>query len=156
VSPSVSVGRVTVDPAARFGLFRRPALPPASLRDLVPAEFRPDEEERRVTRVTILVEWEGGDRREYDAVEPLDFKLSPGLAASGPHSAGAKLSVSFRVDPRWNLRIWTPGRTSRDGIRDGVERIAEMLGCCLQPAPGLRSGVEAAARIPAEQPGEGG
>ncbi len=141
----------------RYARFRR-GTAPTSVRDLAPSGFRPgepNEDERPVTRIVILVEYEGGGWREYDAVEPLDLHLSPGLAMSGAHTAGAALAVSFRANPRWNLRIWSPGRTSRDGIREGLGQIAEMLGCRLTPRPGLRSGLEAAVRAKAAEPGGG-
>src|SRR4029077_9334171 len=105
----------------RYARFQRGGRGAASFADLVPRGFRPREGERPVTRVTVLIEREGGDVTEYDAVEPLGLQLSPGLAMTGAHSAGAKLSVSFTANPRWNLRIWSPGRTSRDGIRRGLD-----------------------------------
>ena len=135
------------DRYARFARNRgRGMLSPA---DMVPAEFRPErhEDEGRVTRVTVTAEYADGTAKEWDAVEPLDFQVSPGLALNGPRSAGAALSVSFRANPRWNLRIWTGRNTFRAQVLDALHVLADATGRRVVPRPGLRSGVEAAVKV---------
>ncbi len=71
-----------------------------------------------VARVFVRVEYADGRIREYQAVEPQDFKVTDGMAVrparlGGPgalltgSAALPSLEVSFTAHPRWNLHIRT-------------------------------------------------
>ena len=82
------------------------------------ADMRYDEEDR-VTRVFVRVEYAGGRIREYQAKDPQDFKINnpedaPSMAFSRGGSATREVRLSFRPNPRWNLHIRTEATAPED------------------------------------------
>jgi hypothetical protein len=80
-----------------------------------------------VTRVFVRVEYADGRIREYQAVEPQDFKVSDGMTmrqSKAKFSAGgifvpltqmvATLSLSFTAHPRRNIHIRTEATAPED------------------------------------------
>jgi hypothetical protein len=95
--------------------------PPAA--DIRYEETDPD----AVARVFIRVEYSDGRIREYQAVEPQDFRLADGMTirqGSAKYSAGglftamtqavATLSLSFTAHPRFNIHIRTEATAPAD------------------------------------------
>ena len=86
----------------RFARFQRHGRGAQSMRDLVPAEFRPkpESDDDPVTRIIVYIERKDSGGIEYDCVNPSDVQLSPGLAMTAPRRAAARLSLSFIAGPR--------------------------------------------------------
>ena len=83
------------------------------------ADMRYDDEEGRVTRVFVRVEYEGGKIREYQAQEPQDFRINdpesaPSMAFGRGMSATREVRLSFKPNPRWNLHIRTEATAPED------------------------------------------
>ena len=92
-------------------IVKRPAEPAA-------ADARYDEEDR-VARVFVRVEYGDGRIREYQAREPLDFEINdpesaPSMVFGGGRSATRPVRLSFRPHPRWNLHIRTEATAPED------------------------------------------
>ena len=82
------------------------------------ADMRYDDQDR-VARVFVRVEYAGGRIREYQAKEPQDFKINnpedaPSMVFSRGMSATREVRLSFRPHPRWNLHIRTEATAPED------------------------------------------
>ena len=92
---------------------------PAGVAGMPPAADMRYDDEGRVTRVFVRVEYEGGKIREYQAKEPQDFKINdpesaPSMVFSRGMSATREVRLSFRPSPRWNLHIRTEATAPED------------------------------------------
>jgi hypothetical protein len=93
---------------------------PAEVAATLPAaDMRYEDDEGRVTRVFVRVEYEGGKIREYQAKEPQDFEINnpesaPSMLFSRGMSATREVRLSFRPNPRWNLHIRTEATAPED------------------------------------------
>ena len=100
---------------------------PAGVAATPPAADMRYDDEGRVTRVFVRVEYEGGKIREYQAQEPQDFKINdpesaPSMVFGRGMSATREVRLSFRPSPRWNLHIRTEATAPEDfeGISYGL------------------------------------
>jgi hypothetical protein len=80
--------------------------------------YEPDDPDA-VARVFMRVEYADGRIREYQAVEPQDFKINnpesaPSMVFSGGMSATREVRLSFRPSPRYNLHIRTEATAPAD------------------------------------------
>ncbi len=90
------------------------------------------EDDSRVTRVFVRVEWAGGKIREYQALEPQGFEMNEpeswqshsfqptgvSFSAGGlfvrQQAAVASLRLSFKANPRYNMHIRTEATAPED------------------------------------------
>lgn len=100
---------------------------PAELATTPPvADMRYDDEDR-VTRVFVRVEYAAGKIREYQAQDPQEFRINnpedaPSMAFSQGRFGTREVRLSFRPHPRWNLHIRTEATAPEDfeGITYGA------------------------------------
>ena len=92
---------------------------PAEVAVMPPAADMRYEDEGRVTRVFVRVEYTDGRIREYQAKEPQDFKINdpesvPSMVFGAGRAQTREVRLSFRPHPRWNLHIRTEATAPED------------------------------------------